>query len=304
MHRLRFGLTALFVFAASCRNGGTEDLLADLGLSDAEASCLTREYEAFGLDIATVLRADNETDLTADDVDALREVNQYCAGVGSDATAAPSTREPDEETDRESDAAESAPPEQTFLNDAYGDDPYLDSLYDACADGDLVACDDLYWSTPPGSEYETFAASCGSTDERFLAGNCVAGVEQLWAYGDDAYLDSLYDACAAGSTLTCDTLYWSSAPDSEYNDFAASCGETIETFSAGNCSSGLQATAYGDDPYLDSLYDACADGDMLACDDLYGWAPFGSDYEAFARICGGRRTEAWVEACVTEFGSG
>ena len=179
MHRLRFGLTALFVFAASCRNGGTEDLLADLGLSDAEASCLTREYEAFGLDIATVLRADNETDLTADDVDALREVNQYCAGVGSDATAAPSTREPDEETDRESDAAESAPPEQTFLNDAYGDDPYLDSLYDACADGD-----------------------------------------------------------------------------------------------------------------------------MLACDDLYGWAPFGSDYEAFARICGGRRTEAWVEACVTEFGSG
>ena len=33
----------------------------------------------------------------------------------------------------------------------YGDDPYLDSLYDQCADGDNQACDDLFWQSPGGS---------------------------------------------------------------------------------------------------------------------------------------------------------
>lgn len=44
------------------------------------------------------------------------------------------------------------------------------------------------------------------------------------AYGDDARLDRLWDACAAGNGLACDTLFWDSAPASEYETFAESCG--------------------------------------------------------------------------------
>ena len=43
---------------------------------------------------------------------------------------------------------------------SYGDDPELDALWDACEAGDDVACDDLYWESPLGSEYESFGLSC------------------------------------------------------------------------------------------------------------------------------------------------
>lgn len=42
-----------------------------------------------------------------------------------------------------------------------GDDPVLDELYDACAGGDGAACDELFFTSPLGSEYERFAATCG-----------------------------------------------------------------------------------------------------------------------------------------------
>jgi hypothetical protein len=45
--------------------------------------------------------------------------------------------------------------------DTYGDDAQLDALWDACADGDLAACDELYLDSPIGSAYEAFGDSCG-----------------------------------------------------------------------------------------------------------------------------------------------
>ncbi|MFW7414406.1 hypothetical protein [Demequina sp. SO4-18] len=44
---------------------------------------------------------------------------------------------------------------------AYGDDAYLDGLWDQCAVGDDAACDDLYQESPYGSEYEEFGDTCG-----------------------------------------------------------------------------------------------------------------------------------------------
>ncbi len=44
---------------------------------------------------------------------------------------------------------------------SYGDDPVLDALYDSCAEGDMAACDDLFWDSPLGSEYEAFGNTCG-----------------------------------------------------------------------------------------------------------------------------------------------
>lgn len=45
--------------------------------------------------------------------------------------------------------------------DRYGDDPELDSLWDACDGGSGVACDNLFFISPSGSEYEEFGATCG-----------------------------------------------------------------------------------------------------------------------------------------------
>ena len=44
---------------------------------------------------------------------------------------------------------------------AYGDNRGCDALHDACDARDLLACNDLYWSSEPGSEYEDFGATCG-----------------------------------------------------------------------------------------------------------------------------------------------
>ena len=51
-----------------------------------------------------------------------------------------------------------------------GDDPTLDGLYDQCALGSGQACDDLFNLAPIGSEYESFAITCGGrTTERRCA---------------------------------------------------------------------------------------------------------------------------------------
>ncbi|CAM3725033.1 DUF4190 domain-containing protein [Isoptericola cucumis] len=51
---------------------------------------------------------------------------------------------------------------------SYGDDATLDGLYDSCEGGDDLACDELYWESAPGSEYEDFALTCGGRGDRCL----------------------------------------------------------------------------------------------------------------------------------------
>jgi hypothetical protein len=45
---------------------------------------------------------------------------------------------------------------------------------------------------------------------------------------------------------------------------------------------------YGEDADLDRLWDACADTGTDVCDELFNRSPEGSEYEAFAKSCGGR----------------
>lgn len=131
----------------------------------------------------------------------------------------------------------------------YGDNAELDALWDACEAGDATACDALYESAPANSEYEEFGATCGGTtdgteycvevgtglpeDLEDLFGDDTAGTEQgatddgVGAYGSDATLDALHDACAAGDGTACDTLYWSSPEGSSYQDFGFTCGGRV-----------------------------------------------------------------------------
>ncbi|MCL3860599.1 hypothetical protein [Actinotalea sp. K2] len=183
---------------------------------------------------------------------------------------------------------------------SYGDDPALDALWDACADEEWQACDDLFLESPLGSEYERFGDTCGdrtgggpSCSEQ-MAGPAPTSTD-VDAYGDDPDLDVLWDACAAGDGQACDDLYLEAPLGSQYEDFGDTCGGTSDGSSfcagsadAGGTSSEGTADGYGDDPVLDVLWDACAAGDGQACDDLYFDSPWGSQYEEFGDTCGGR----------------
>jgi hypothetical protein len=52
-----------------------------------------------------------------------------------------------------------------------GDDEALDALADDCFDGDFSACDQLFFDSPVGSDYEAYGDSCGGRNEP--AGLCV-----------------------------------------------------------------------------------------------------------------------------------
>ncbi|MFQ5557678.1 MAG: hypothetical protein ACE5GB_09270 [Acidimicrobiales bacterium] len=59
------------------------------------------------------------------------------------------------------------------------------------------------------------------------------------------------------------------------------------------------ASAYGDDPDLDALYDECAAGDDAACDELYLTSPIESEYEEFGATCGNRVFGAAPGGCAS-----
>jgi hypothetical protein len=117
--------------------------------------------------------------------------------------------------------------------DAYGSDPGLDDLWDACEAGGMQACDDLYRYSPIGSVYEAYGDSCGERNEP--AGWCIDIYARapgpsgaVDGYGDDPRLDQLQDACETGDMGACDDLFRESPLGSRYERFGDSCGERNE----------------------------------------------------------------------------
>jgi hypothetical protein len=50
--------------------------------------------------------------------------------------------------------------------------PALDVLARACARGDLVSCDTLYWVADEFSDYEEYGSTCGGRSEIEYEGSC------------------------------------------------------------------------------------------------------------------------------------
>ena len=98
----------------------------------------------------------------------------------------------------------------------------LEELYQACADGDDVACDDLYFEAPAGSDYQEFGDTCGGRAEAgsYCEGELVGGE----GYGSNAELDALWDQCDGGDDVVCQRLYVESPYGSEYEYFGSTCG--------------------------------------------------------------------------------
>jgi len=88
---------------------------------------------------------------------------------------------------------------------AYGDDAELDALWDGCAEGAEGDCDDLYWLSPIGSEYEAYAL------ERV---NELAGLDLL---DDQAITDAL------GAEFFLDMI-WNGMNDTERAEICSGVG--------------------------------------------------------------------------------
>lgn len=101
-------------------------------------------------------------------------------------------------------------------------------LYQACDNGDMDACSDLYYQSPVGSADEEFGSTCGDRAPRGTdcsnldSGSSVDGSDT--DYGDNAMLDALWDDCDGGDMEACDDLYRESPSGSEYEDFGDNCG--------------------------------------------------------------------------------
>ena len=191
----------------------------------------------------------------------------------------------------------------------HGDNATFDALWDACAAEDWASCDQLYLDSPLGSEYEAFGDTCGNRTE----GNqlCVdelgsgAAPSEPNAFGDDATLDALYTACMAEDWQACDDLYLQSGIGTEYEAFGDTCGN--RTDGSADCVIALGGAVdpgntsgnnYGDNAYLDGLWDACTAENWQACDDLYMQSDVGSGYEAYGDTCGNKYAAGTTDFCV------
>ena len=61
----------------------------------------------------------------------------------------------------------------------HGENAALDALWESCAAGESATCDELYLTSPLGSEYEAFGRTCAGRQE-FRSDTC-AGMEELSA---------------------------------------------------------------------------------------------------------------------------
>jgi len=159
------GLAVLALVLAAC--GGDDD-----GLSDAERSDLIAELATDGI----------STDDAGCVVDSLLDA------LGPDGLRGVAESDDPEFTDEQGAAvfAAFAECDVDIFGDvgegggvdsdaqSYGDDPALDALWDACEGGDGEACDDLFFQSPIGSEYEEFGDTCGG---RFEAGEVLCSQE-------------------------------------------------------------------------------------------------------------------------------
>lgn len=111
----------------------------------------------------------------------------------------------------------------------------------------------------------------------------------------DGPLGELRSLCAAGEYEMCDILFQASDFESDLETFADTCGGRVEPSGA------FCADEFGLEFDLDELQASCGTGDMVACDLLYVYSPFGSEYEAFGEDCGGLG-EGDNRTCVVSYG--
>lgn len=183
------------------------DLASELGITTEQATCLVTSDNGF---IDLLMSGEPSTDEEAMEfLGALAEVSAEC-GL-EDVFGLSEMETPNSDDADSGDYVEI-------------DEDLLDEQYELCAGGDMVACDDLYFNAPFGSDEEAFGKSCGDTAENEFGGSCAS-----------LNMDYRSD-CAAGDMEACDQLFFFSEVGSDDENFGATCGGTADGTTAGLCS--------------------------------------------------------------------
>ncbi|MDO5724093.1 MAG: hypothetical protein Q4P33_06840 [Flaviflexus sp.] len=123
---------------------------------------------------------------------------------------------------------------------------------------------------------------------------------------EESTLEPLVAQCQAGVMASCDLLGAVATPGSEAATIAGNCGGRLEgkqDDEPGRCSREFppEQIGPGEDekpapmPDVADVRQACAEGDMAACDQL--WIVGVGEDEQFGATCGGRR-EPSTDSCV------
>lgn len=164
MTRVLGSLAALLFVLSAC--GSDEDDFRDQlkandpSITDEMVDCLIEELDVRGLTVTDISDdAIGDGPVPEGGQDAFLTCLAVEAGVD-----VPDADDPPAATD--------APPTSTTTGSSgdsgtpgaahtYGDNPDLDELWDGCEAGDGAACDDLYFRSDIGSDYENFGDTCG-----------------------------------------------------------------------------------------------------------------------------------------------
>jgi hypothetical protein len=123
---------------------------------------------------------------------------------------------------------------------ADGDDPALDTLWDACEAGDGAACYELYLESPAGSEYEEFGETCGN---RMDAGvDCVEELDTEAAPPDAAMSDAEIAAALADLDQLLDSTPERIAQDMSRFGFSQVTADEVRSVARNLCSSYFDPT--------------------------------------------------------------
>ncbi|HEY9377179.1 MAG TPA: toll/interleukin-1 receptor domain-containing protein [Jiangellaceae bacterium] len=159
-------------------------------------------------------------------------------------------------------------------------------------------------STQANALGDTNQGSDGSTVDDSDGGSAAEPEAEVRdTYGDDPDLDVAWDGCSAGDFAVCDSLYYDSPLNSEYETYGATCGDRTTDRMNGDCTTLPFPYIYGDDADLDVLSDACDQEDWIACDDLYQYSPRGSAYEWYGATCGGLLDDPVEAHCAETYSS-
>lgn len=145
----------------------------------------------------------------------------------------------DVDVDADAPTFEETDPE-TFFGTSLVDPELARSLYEACRDGDMQACDTMYLDTLVDSPAETYGAVCGGALPSADAYCVTLDSPQTGSYvplgspfdGTDEVSEneqSAIDACELGGMNACDALYSMSEAGSPQQAYGGTCGGRIET---------------------------------------------------------------------------
>ena len=176
-------------------------------------------------------------------------------------------------------------PPPTMLPTGLGTDPALDALAQACYDGDMASCDELYRESDDDEDplYREFADTCAGRQPTGTGQWCEAAFPRR--------------ACRrrspASTTIPGVTIPGVTVP-----------GVTVPT--TGSVVPGVppatqQPAGLGTDAALDALAQRCYDGDMQACDDLFLQSELGSPYHEYGDTCAGRQPVGTYTYCRVAF---